>query len=259
MSGLVLLILLCVVITGWISFLGKEPVNETDRAIGIALNDSAVAASLTERWTIKEVNPDAGSTVLRDGKYVTLRTPNVMIETESRIVNVYVDLDTRSVVNIYESLKRVSMLVYSNGSIQKIPYDQLVAHGYADIPDQISPELAPVIANSSFSGNALNVARIALQDPCIRNLINTGGVVLGVDYYIPFHREPAPRLILYVPGQPTERRISAFVNESEGHVSYLMVEYRYEALYDRPGFDPFTTEGWAGGYTCTLDECSDVC
>lgn len=149
--------------------------------------------------------------------------------------------------------------VYSNGSVQKIPYDQLVAHGYADIPDQISPELAPVIANSSLSGNALNVARIALQDPCIRNLINTGGVVLGVDYYIPFHGEPAPRLILYVPGQPTERRISAFVNESEGHVSSLMVEYRYEALYDRPDFDPFTTEGWAGGYTCTLDECSDVC
>lgn len=91
------------------------PVNETDRAIGIALNDSAVTTSLTGRWAIKEVNLDAGSTVLRDGNYVTLRTPNVMIETESRIVNVYVDLDTRSVVNIYEAPKRGPIPIGSNG------------------------------------------------------------------------------------------------------------------------------------------------
>ena len=85
---------------------GNLPVNETERAIGIALNDSVVMASLTERWTIKKVNLDAASPVLRDGKYVTFRTPNVMIETQSGIVNMYVDLDTRSVVNIDESLKR---------------------------------------------------------------------------------------------------------------------------------------------------------
>ncbi|WP_148277656.1 hypothetical protein [Methanoregula formicica] len=98
-----------------------------------------------------------------------------------------------------------------------------------------------------------------MQDPCIQKLLREGGFILGVDYYIPFHGEPAPRLILYVPDHPTERRISAFVNESEGHVSSLMVEYRYVAQYDKPDFDPFTTEGWAGGYTCTRDQCMDVC
>lgn len=91
------------------------PVNETDRAIGIALNDSAVTASLTSRWAIKEVNPNAESTVFRDGKYVTLRTPNVMIETESGMVNVYVDLDTRSVVNIYEAPNRGPMPIGNSG------------------------------------------------------------------------------------------------------------------------------------------------
>jgi hypothetical protein len=91
------------------------PVNETNRAIAVALNDSVVTSSLTGRWAIKEVNPDAESTVHRDGKYVTLRTPNVMIETESGMVNVYVDLDTRSVVNIYKAPKRGPMPTGSVG------------------------------------------------------------------------------------------------------------------------------------------------
>lgn len=84
-------------------------VNETAVAIGIALDDTSVRTYLTEPWTITGVNLNAGSTFPRDGKYVTLRTPNVMIDMESRVVNVYVDLDNQSVVNIYEHPKRTSM------------------------------------------------------------------------------------------------------------------------------------------------------
>jgi hypothetical protein len=152
-----------------------------------------------------------------------------------------------------------SVPVYSNASVRIIPCDQLAAHDYADIPDRILPELAPVIANSSFSGNASTVARIALQDPCIQKMLRENGFILGVDYYIPFHGAPAPRLIVYIPGKPAERRISAFVNESEARVSSLMVEYRFEPIRDRQDFDPFTTNGWAGGYTCMRNRCSDVC
>jgi len=152
-----------------------------------------------------------------------------------------------------------SVPVYSNASIRIIPYNQLSTNGYADIPDRISPELAPVIANSSFSGNSSTVAHIALQDPCMQKLLREGGFILSVDYYIPFHGEPAPRLIIYVPGKTAERRISAFVNESEARISSLMVEYRFEPIRDKPDFDPFATEGWAGGYTCMRNQCTDVC
>jgi hypothetical protein len=84
-------------------------VNETAVAIGIALNDSSVRIFLTEPWTITGVNLNAGSTFLRDGGYVTLHTQNVMFDMESKVVNVYVDLGNQSVVNIYESPKRVPM------------------------------------------------------------------------------------------------------------------------------------------------------
>lgn len=149
--------------------------------------------------------------------------------------------------------------VYSGTYVQKISYNQIAAHAYQEIPDRVSPVLAPVIANSSFSGNVSNVARIALQDPCIRKILHDGGFVLGVDYYIPFHGEPSPRFITYAPGGVAERRISAFVDETDGRVNSLMIEYRYNASSQRPDFDPFTADGWAGGYTCARDRCNEVC
>ena len=87
------------------------PVNNTALAISIALNDSLVRESLTEPWTITGVNLNAKTTSVSDGKEVTIRTPNVMFDMESRVVNVYVDLGNQSVVNIYESPKRVPMPV----------------------------------------------------------------------------------------------------------------------------------------------------
>lgn len=83
--------------------------NETALAIEIALNNSSVRSSLTGSWTIIGVNLNASSTFRKEGKWVTLRTPNVMFEMESRIVHVRVDPSNRSVVGIYEQPKRSPM------------------------------------------------------------------------------------------------------------------------------------------------------
>ena len=149
--------------------------------------------------------------------------------------------------------------VYSNGTVNGIPYEKIISRGYADIPDKVIPGLSPDIQTGFFSGNVSNVARIALNNPCIHNLLNDGGFVLGADYYIPFHGNPAPRLMVYFPKGPEERRVSAFVNETSGQVTYLMIEYRYDAMSKKPGFDPFIMEGWAGGRTCEPEQCSDIC
>jgi hypothetical protein len=87
----------------------NQPVNETALAIDIALNNSSVRAALTEPWTITDVNPDAGVTIFRNGEYVSLRTPEVVFDMDSRSVFVYVDLGNRSVALIHESPKRAPM------------------------------------------------------------------------------------------------------------------------------------------------------
>jgi hypothetical protein len=85
------------------------PVNETAVAIGIALNDSSVRTYLTGPWTIMEVNLNAETTFAGGGEEVTLHTPDVEIDMESRVVHVYVDLDNQSVISIEDYPKRVPM------------------------------------------------------------------------------------------------------------------------------------------------------
>jgi hypothetical protein len=149
--------------------------------------------------------------------------------------------------------------VYADGTIKRIPYEEIVSRAYTDIPNRVMPGLSTDIRAGDFSGNSSNVARIALSDLCIHQLLSDDGFVLGVDFYIPFHGKPAPRLMVYVPGDSAERRISAFVNETSGQVTHLMIEYRYDAISKQPGFNPFVMEGWAGGHTCEPEQCIDVC
>jgi hypothetical protein len=85
----------------------SQPENKTAAAIDIALNDSSVRTYLTGPWTITDVSLNAGVTFARDGKEESLRTPVVIFDTESRVVEVYVDMENRSVVYISESPKRV--------------------------------------------------------------------------------------------------------------------------------------------------------
>jgi hypothetical protein len=89
----------------------SPPENKTAVAIGIALNDSSVRTYLTGPWTITDVSPGAGITFAGDGNEVSLHTPDVIFDTESRVVHVYVDMENRSVVYISESPKRVPMPV----------------------------------------------------------------------------------------------------------------------------------------------------
>ena len=94
---------------------GGPPENKTAAAIGIALNDSSVRTYLTGPWTITDVSLNAGVTFARDGKEESFRTPVVIFDTESRVVDVYVDMENRSVVYISESPKRVPMPVNMPG------------------------------------------------------------------------------------------------------------------------------------------------
>jgi hypothetical protein len=82
------------------------PVNRTAAAIGIALNDTSVRTYLTGSWRVMDVKPDAQVTLPRDGVYVTVNTPDVMIETESDVVHAYVDLTEKTVVHIWVQEKR---------------------------------------------------------------------------------------------------------------------------------------------------------
>ena len=91
------------------------PENKTAAAIGIALNDSSVRTYLTGPWTITGVSLNAGITFAHDGKEESFRTPVVIFDTESRVVDVYVDMENRSVVYISESPKRVPMPVKTPG------------------------------------------------------------------------------------------------------------------------------------------------
>jgi hypothetical protein len=87
----------------------SPPENKTAVAIGIALNDSSVRTHLTGPWTITDVSLNAGVTFAHDGREESFRTPVVIFDTESRVVDVYVDMENRSVVYISESPKRVPM------------------------------------------------------------------------------------------------------------------------------------------------------
>ena len=85
----------------------NPPENKTAVAIGIALNSSSVRTYLTGPWIITDVNFNATTSIAGGGEEVTLHTPDVVIDTESRILHVYVDLDNKSVINIWNSPKRV--------------------------------------------------------------------------------------------------------------------------------------------------------
>lgn len=86
-------------------------INETVLAIGIALNNSSVRADLTGPWMIIGVNFNATTTFSGGREDVKIHTPDVTIDTESRIVHVYVDLDNQSVVHIWDQPKRPPMPV----------------------------------------------------------------------------------------------------------------------------------------------------
>jgi len=81
--------------------------NKTAVAISIALNSSSVRTYLTEPWVITDVNFNATTTIAGGGAEVTLPTPDVVIDMESRVLHVYVDLDNKSVIDIWNSPRRV--------------------------------------------------------------------------------------------------------------------------------------------------------
>lgn len=83
--------------------------NTTAAAISIALDNSTVRTYLTEPWTIMDVHSDATTSIAEGGAEEIRHTPDVIIATESRILHVYVDLDTNSVVYIWDSPKRVPL------------------------------------------------------------------------------------------------------------------------------------------------------
>lgn len=156
-------------------------------------------------------------------------------------------------------IPRETVLVYSGGMIQNTSLSQIIAENYRIIPDNVNPELLPVIRNSSFSGNISNISRIALDDPCVLKILRDGGIILGVDYFIPFQGPAGSRMVIYVPAESEDRRISVMVNETSGKTDYLFVEYRYLTWKTTQNFTPFTDEGWAGGYACEKNKCPDVC
>jgi hypothetical protein len=81
--------------------------NKTAVAIGIALNNTSVRTYLTEPWTITDVNFNATTSIAGGGREeVTLHTPAVIIDMDSRVLHVYVDLDTKTVIYIWNSPKR---------------------------------------------------------------------------------------------------------------------------------------------------------
>lgn len=83
--------------------------NKTAIAIGIAVNNTSVRTYLTGPWTITGVSLNATTTFTGGGKEVTRHTPDVIIDTGSGILHVYVDFDTKSVVNIQNMPKRVPL------------------------------------------------------------------------------------------------------------------------------------------------------
>ena len=85
----------------------SPPENKTAAAIGIALNNTSVRSYLAEPWIIADVNLNATTTFTGAGPEMTLHTPDVIIDTGSRILHVYVDLDNKSVNYLQVSPKRV--------------------------------------------------------------------------------------------------------------------------------------------------------
>jgi hypothetical protein len=82
--------------------------NQTAAAIGIAVNSSSVTPYLTEPWVITDVNFNATTSIAGGGHdEITLHTPDVVIDTPSRVLHVYVNMANRSVVYVWNSPKRV--------------------------------------------------------------------------------------------------------------------------------------------------------
>ncbi|OPX64862.1 MAG: hypothetical protein A4E34_02291 [Methanoregula sp. PtaU1.Bin006] len=83
------------------------PENTTALIIGIALNNTTVQSYLTEPWTIADVNMNATTTIAGGGEEIFLKTPDVIIDSRSRSLHVYVDPGNRTVISIWDSPKRV--------------------------------------------------------------------------------------------------------------------------------------------------------
>lgn len=84
--------------------------NKTAAAIGIPLNNTSVRTFLTESWIVTNVRLYATTTFARGGEEETRHTPDVIIDTGSSVLHVYVVLDNNSVFNTGDSPKRVPLL-----------------------------------------------------------------------------------------------------------------------------------------------------
>lgn len=104
---------LLVILTGCLIPEGKTgPVpqeNTTSLVIGIALNNTTVQSCLTEEWTISGVALNATWSMAGGGEEISLQTPDVIIDTPSRYLHVYVDPGNRTVVGIWNSPKRAPL------------------------------------------------------------------------------------------------------------------------------------------------------
>ncbi len=81
-------------------------INQSAAAIGIALTDPDVGLYLKEPYSIAEVNSNATTTISANGKTITMKTYDVMIDTPGSIVHVHVDVKNCTVANIWPQYKR---------------------------------------------------------------------------------------------------------------------------------------------------------
>ncbi len=75
-------------------------------AIGLALTNSSVLHYLGSPYTVTGVNPRAKTTLFKDGNYITIKTPDVTIDTINDTIHVYVDIPNCTVVGVWAQAKR---------------------------------------------------------------------------------------------------------------------------------------------------------
>jgi hypothetical protein len=86
-----------------------QKTNQTAAAITIALNNETVKTYLKGNWSVASVSLNAKVSFLGKGEEVKYLAPDVIIDTETANVHVYVNLSTKSVVYIWDNPKRSPM------------------------------------------------------------------------------------------------------------------------------------------------------
>jgi hypothetical protein len=70
------------------------------------LTNSPVLSYLGSPYTAVGVNPRAGTRFFKNGDYIAINTPDVMIDTINNTIHVYVDIPNCTVVSVRAQAKR---------------------------------------------------------------------------------------------------------------------------------------------------------